>query len=40
MTEDDLLNACRLFWKFSPGSATWHGMDYAAVAHDGELAPL
>ncbi len=35
MTEDDLLNACRLFWKFNPGSATWHGIDYAVVAHDG-----
>jgi hypothetical protein len=34
MTEDDLLNACRLFWKFNPGSAAWHGMDYAVVAHD------
>lgn len=35
MTEEDLLNACRLFWRFNPKSATWSGIDYAVVAHDG-----
>jgi hypothetical protein len=34
MTDEDLLNSCRLFWRF-PDSATWHGIEYAVVAYGG-----
>jgi hypothetical protein len=37
MSDEDLLNACRLFWKFNPKSPTWQGIEYAVVAHDGEI---
>ena len=33
--EGDLLNACRLFWKFNPDSATWRSIDHAVIAHSG-----
>ena len=35
MADLDLLNSCRLFWKFNPRSPTWQGIEYAVVAHDG-----
>jgi hypothetical protein len=35
MTEQELLDACRLFWNFNPKSPTWDGIDHAVVAHDG-----
>lgn len=35
MPEQDLLDACRLFWKFNPKSPTWYGIDHAVVAHGG-----
>lgn len=35
MPDQDLLNSCRVFWKFNPGSPTWQGIEYAVVAHDG-----
>ena len=35
MTEEELLNACRLFWRFNPESPTWRGIEYAVVAHEG-----
>jgi hypothetical protein len=35
MTHEDLLNSCRLFWRFNPESGTWRGIEYAVVAHDG-----
>ncbi|TLF97576.1 hypothetical protein FEK35_27105 [Nocardia cyriacigeorgica] len=36
MSADDLLQAARVFWKFNPNSPTWHGVEYAVVAHAGE----
>ena len=35
MANDDLLDSCRLFWRFNPESVTWRGIEYAVVAHDG-----
>ena len=35
MADEDLLNSCRLFWRFNPESPTWSGIEYAVVAHDG-----
>ena len=35
MTESELLNAARLFWKFNARSETWQGIEYAVVVHGG-----
>lgn len=35
MADRDLLNSCRLFWKFNPRSPTWEGIEYAVIANDG-----
>jgi hypothetical protein len=37
MTDDELLDACRLFWKFNWDSGNWEGIRYALVAHDGTV---
>lgn len=37
MTEDELLDASRLFWRFKPNSGTWHDIKYALVAHAGTV---
>lgn len=33
MTEQDLLDACRVFWRINPYSGTWQGVEHAVVAH-------
>ncbi|MBY8864001.1 hypothetical protein K7711_46590 [Nocardia sp. CA2R105] len=35
MTQQQLLDAARVFWKFNPDSARWRDIDYAVVAHSG-----
>lgn len=35
MTDRQLLDSARLFWKFNPDSHTWNGIDHAVVVHDG-----
>ncbi|BEL06319.1 hypothetical protein Q0Z83_045100 [Actinoplanes sichuanensis] len=35
MSDAELLNAARLFWKWNPRSRVWTGVDYAVVAHAG-----
>jgi hypothetical protein len=35
MPRDELLESCRLFWKFNPESDTWRGIEHAVVAHAG-----
>jgi hypothetical protein len=33
MTDQELLDASRLFWRFKPDSGRWDGIEYALVAH-------
>jgi hypothetical protein len=35
MSDTELLDAARLFWKWRPDSPTWDGIEYAVVAHAG-----
>jgi uncharacterized protein DUF6602 len=35
MTDEELLDSCRLFWRFNPHSPTWKDIEYAVIAHDG-----
>jgi hypothetical protein len=37
MTDQELLEASRLFWRFKPNSGTWEGVRYALVAHTGTV---
>jgi hypothetical protein len=37
MTDQELLDASRLFWRFKPDSGTWEGIQYALVAHAGTV---
>jgi hypothetical protein len=37
MTDQELLDASRLFWRFSRDSGNWDGIDYAVVVHAGEV---
>ena len=37
MTDQELLDASRLFWRFNPSSGTWDGVEYALVAHAGTV---
>jgi hypothetical protein len=37
MTDQDLLDASRLFWRFRPDSERWKGIRYALVAHAGTV---
>lgn len=37
MTDQELLDASRLFWRFRPDSGTWDGIDHAVVAFDGTI---
>ncbi|MFG1918235.1 DUF6602 domain-containing protein [Micromonospora sp. NPDC048898] len=36
MSDAELLDAARLFWRWSPHSGTWDGIEYAVVAHRGK----
>lgn len=35
MSERQLIDAARVFWKFNPNTATWRDIEYAVVAHVG-----
>ncbi|WBC16694.1 hypothetical protein O7600_07595 [Micromonospora sp. WMMA1998] len=35
MSDAELLNSARLFWRWNPRSPTWTGIDYAVVAYAG-----
>jgi hypothetical protein len=35
MTDGEILESCRLFWKFNPKSPVWDDIEYAVIAHDG-----
>jgi hypothetical protein len=35
MSDTELLDAARLFWRWRPDSPTWDGIEYAVVAHGG-----
>jgi hypothetical protein len=35
MGDDELLDSARLFWRWTPNSPTWTGIEYAVVAHQG-----
>jgi hypothetical protein len=35
MSDTELLDAARLFWRFTPDSGTWDGIAHAVVAHGG-----
>lgn len=37
MTDQELLDASRLFWRFRPDSRRWEGISYALVAHSGTV---
>ena len=37
MTDQELLDASRLFWRFQPDSGRWQGIRYALVAHAGTV---
>jgi hypothetical protein len=37
MTDQELLDASRLFWRFRPDSERWKGIRYALVAHAGTV---
>jgi hypothetical protein len=37
MTDQELLDASRLFWRFQPDSRKWEGIGYALVAHAGTV---
>ena len=37
MTDQELLDASRLFWRFRPDSERWKGIQYALVAHAGTV---
>ena len=37
MTDQELLDASRLFWRFKPNSGTWDGIRYGLVAHAGTV---
>jgi hypothetical protein len=37
MTDQELLDASRLFWQFRPDSERWKGIRYALVAHAGTV---
>jgi hypothetical protein len=37
MTDEELLDSCRLFWRFNPHSSTWKDIEYAVIAHDGRI---
>jgi hypothetical protein len=40
MTDQELLDASRLFWRFQPDSRKWEGIEYALVAHAGTVRAL
>jgi hypothetical protein len=37
MTDQELLDASRLFWRFRPNSGTWDGIDHAVVSFNGTI---
>lgn len=37
MSEQELLDAARLFWVFNPDSGNWDDIDYALVSHAGTV---
>lgn len=40
MTDQELLDASRLFWRFQPDSRKWAGIEYALVAHAGTVRAM
>jgi len=37
MTDQEVLDASRLFWRFDPDSGAWDGVEYTLVAHAGTV---